>query len=388
MKNIVILGATGSIGTQSLDVIQACEGFRAFALSAHSNIELLETQIRRFCPAFACVTDETKARELKQMVQDTDTKILSGEDGLNEIAAHPKADTVITGIVGIAGLKGTLSAVKAGKRIGLANKETLVTAGDLVMEEARKSGATIIPVDSEHSAVFQSLAARVNPEDFDKELKRIILTASGGPFFGRTKEELASMTAADALKHPNWSMGAKITVDSATLMNKGLEVIEAKHLFGVSFDKISVLVHRQSIVHSMVEFADNAIIAQLGVPDMKLPIQYAITYPARLPMQENALDLTQKPLTFEEPDMDTFRCLSLAIQAGKIGGTMPAVLNGANEVAVALFLKGHIRFLDIAELVMGAMDAHNVIKSPALTDIFAADRWAREYVHEKTHTLK
>jgi len=388
LKNIVILGATGSIGTQSLDVIKACEGFRAFALSAHSNIELLETQIRQFRPAFACVTDETRARELKQRVQDTDTKILSGEDGLNEIAAHPKADTVITGIVGIAGLKATLSAVKAGKRIGLANKETLVTAGDLVMEEARKSGATIIPVDSEHSAVFQSLAARVNQEDFDQELKRIILTASGGPFFGKTKKELASITVKDALNHPNWSMGAKITVDCATLMNKGLEVIEAKHLFGVSFDKISVLVHRQSIVHSMVEFADNAIIAQLGVPDMKLPIQYAITYPARLPMQENQLDLTKAPLTFDTPDMDTFRCLALAIKAGKIGGTMPAVLNGANEAAVALFLKGDIGFLDIAQLVEGAMEGHSVIHTPTLSAIFEADRWAREYVQAKTHTLK
>ena len=388
MKNIVILGATGSIGTQSLDVIQNSEGFRAFALSAHSNIKLLETQIRQFRPAFACVTDETKARELKQKVQDTDTKILSGEDGLNEIAAHPEADTVITGIVGIAGLKATLSAVKAGKRIGLANKETLVTAGEMVMEEARKSGATIIPVDSEHSAVFQCLAARANPNDFERELKRIILTASGGPFFGKTRDELADMTAKDALKHPNWSMGAKITVDSATLMNKGLEVIEAKYLFGVPFDKISVLVHRQSIVHSMVEFADNTIIAQLGVPDMKMPIQYAIAYPKRLPAQGGALDLTQKTLSFDLPDTDTFRCLPLAIQAGKIGGTMPAVLNGANEAAVALFLKGHIRFLEIPDLVMGAMDAHKTIKTPTLSDIFEADHWAREYVSQKTHTLQ
>ncbi len=388
MKNIVILGATGSIGTQSLDVIQSNEGFRAFALSAHSNIKLLETQIRQFRPAFACVSDETKAKELKYKVQDTQTKILSGEDSLNELAAHPDVDTVITGIVGIAGLTATLSAVKAGKRIGLANKETLVTAGEMVMEEARKSGATIIPVDSEHSAVFQCLAARANPGDYDKELKRIILTASGGPFFGKARDELADMTAKDALKHPNWSMGAKITVDSATLMNKGLEVIEAKYLFGVPFDKISVLVHRQSIVHSMVEFQDNAIIAQLGVPDMKLPIQYAITYPARLSMQDNALDLTQKPLTFDLPDTDTFRCLPLAIQAGKIGGTMPAVLNGANEAAVALFLKGHIRFLDIADLVMGAMDAHKTIKAPTLSDIFEADHWAREYVSQKTHTLQ
>lgn len=387
MKNIVILGATGSIGTQSLEVIRDNEGFRAFALSAHSNIETLETQIRTYHPRFACVTDEKRAAELKIKAADTDTKILSGSEGLEEIAAHPDGDTVITGIVGIAGLAPTLAAVRAKKRIGLANKETLVTAGELVMGQARANKTEIIPVDSEHSAVFQSLAARENSEDFDKELKRIILTASGGPFFGKTKEDLKEITAKEALKHPNWSMGAKITVDSATLMNKGLEVIEAKHLFGVPFEKISVLVHRQSIVHSMVEFADNAVVAQLGVPDMKLPIQYAITYPKRLPMHDNVLDLTRTPLTFEEADTKTFRCLSLAILAGKTGGTMPAVLNGANEMAVALFLQDKIRFLDIADLVEGAMRDHENKENPALSDIFEADRWAREYVKKKLHTL-
>lgn len=388
MKNIVILGATGSIGTQSLEVIEEKEGFRAFALSAHSNIALLEQQIRKFRPRYACVTDLEKAKELKIKIADTGTQVLSGEEGLIEIASHGKADTVITGIVGIAGLKPTMAAVESGKRIGLANKETLVTAGDLVMSKAKGTGSEIIPVDSEHSAVFQCIAARVNKENYDAELKRIILTASGGPFFGKTKDELKNITVAQALNHPNWSMGAKITVDSATLMNKGLEVLEAKQLFAVSLDKISVLVHRQSIVHSMVEFADNAIIAQLGTPDMKLPIQYALTYPARLSMEGNALDLTKTPLTFETADTDTFRCLDLAISAGKQGGTKPTVLNGANEAAVAFFLDGKIGFLDIAELVEQALDAHKNVSDPTLSDIVEADKWAREYVLSKVHTLK
>ncbi len=387
MKNIVILGATGSIGTQSLEVIEANRGFRAFALSAHSNIAALETQIRKFRPRYACVTNVEKAAELKIKTADTDTEVLSGEAGLTQIASHPEADTVITGIVGIAGLGPTLAAVEAKKRIGLANKETLVTAGELVMEQARRNGAEIIPVDSEHSAIFQCLAARVNNEDYDSELKRILLTASGGPFYGKTKDELTQITAKEALRHPNWSMGAKITVDSATLMNKGLEVIEAKHLFGVPFEKVSVLVHRQSIVHSMVEFSDNAVIAQMGAPDMKLPIQYAITYPKRLPMRGNELNLTEAPLTFDTPDTETFRCLPLAVRAGKAGGTMPAVLNGANEAAVALFLNGKIRFLDIADLVEGAMNDHKSIQRPNLSDIYEADKWAREYVCAKLHTL-
>ena len=387
MKNIVILGSTGSIGTQSLDIIRDNKGFRAFALSAHSNIELLEKQVREFSPEYVCVTDRERYDELKIKIKDTNTKVLFGEDGLEEIAGTPFAETVITGIVGIAGLKPTLAAVDTKKRIGLANKETLVTAGELVMERAKKSGAEIIPVDSEHSAVFQSLASRVNPDDFDKEVKSIILTASGGPFFGKTKDELKNITVKEALRHPNWSMGAKITVDSATLMNKGLEIIEAKHLFSVPFEKISVLVHRQSIVHSMVEFADNAIIAQMGTPDMKLPIQYALTYPERLPMNDNRLDLTNTPLTFDTPDMDTFECLKLAISAGKTGGTAPVVLNGANEAAVELFLNEKIGFLDIAEVIKGALLSHKNIKSPNLSEIFNADRWAREYVLSNVHKL-
>ena len=387
LKKITILGSTGSIGTQSLEVIDDKKGFRAFALSVHSNIKLLEEQIRKFKPEFACVTDEVKAKELKISVADTDTKVLTGKDGLTEIASNPNADTVITAIVGVAGLEPTMAALESTKRIGLANKETLVTAGELVMNKARENGCEIIPVDSEHSAVFQCMSARVNDKNYDEEVKRIILTCSGGPFFGKTEEELKNITAKDALKHPNWDMGAKITIDSASLMNKGLEVLEAKHLFGVPFDKIEVLIHRQSIVHSMVEFCDNAIISQMGTPDMKLPIQYALTYPERLKMTKNELDLTKTPLTFEKPDMDTFRCLPLAIKAGKIGGTMPAVLNGANEAAVALFLNGKIGFLDIAELVCCAMEEHKKQEVKCVLDVLSADAWAREYVLSKIHKL-
>lgn len=388
MKNVVILGSTGSIGTQSLEVIEEKEGFAALAISGNSNIDLLENQARKFKPKFVAIPDEKKASELKIKLKDESTKILSGKESLEEIAALPEADIVITGIVGIAGLLPTLSAVKSGKRIGLANKETLVTAGDIVMDSAKKTGAEIIPVDSEHSAIFQCMAARVNDKDYDKELKRIILTASGGPFFGKTKDELKNITKNEALKHPNWTMGAKITIDSATLMNKGLEVIEAKSLFGVPLSKVDVLVHRQSIVHSMVEFSDNAVIAQLGVPDMKLPIQYALTYPKRLSMSDNALDLTKYTLTFDKPDKDTFKCLELAYRAGDAGGTMTTVLNGANEAAVGLFLEDKIRFLDIAAIVEMAMAEHKTIKNPSVCDILEIDLWAREYVNTNLHRLK
>ncbi len=388
MKNVVILGSTGSIGTQSLEVIEEKEGFSVLAISGNSNIELLENQSRKFKPKFVAVPDEKKAEELKIKLKDENVSVLSGKESLEEIAALPEADTVITGIVGIAGLLPTLSAVNAGKRIGLANKETLVTAGDIVMDAAKKTGAEIIPVDSEHSAIFQCLAARVNDKDYDKELKRILLTASGGPFFGKNKDELKNITKKEALKHPNWTMGAKITIDSATLMNKGLEVLEAKSLFGVPLSKVDVLVHRQSIVHSMVEFSDNAVIAQLGVPDMKLPIQYALTYPKRLSMSDNALDLTKHTLTFDEPDKDTFKCLALAYRAGEIGGTMTTVLNGANEAAVGLFLEDKIKFLDIGDIVEMAMSEHKTIKNPTVCDILEADRWAREYVNTNLHRLK
>lgn len=387
MKNVVILGSTGSIGRQSLEVIEEKQGFSVLAISGNSNIELLEKQVRKFNPKFVAVPDEIKAGELRVKIEDTKTKVLSGKESLEEIAALPEADIVITGIVGIAGLLPTLSAVRAGKRIGLANKETLVTAGDIVMETAKKTGAEIIPVDSEHSAIFQCLSARVNDKDYDTELKRIILTASGGPFFGKSSDELAPMKASDALKHPNWSMGAKITVDSATLMNKGLEVLEAKSLFSVPLSKVDVLVHRQSIVHSMVEFSDNAVIAQLGIPDMKLPIQYALTYPKRLSMNGNSLDLTKSALTFEKADEKTFKCLSLAYCAGNMGGTKPAVLNGANEVAVSLFLNEKIGFLDIANIVEMAIEEHKSIKAPTVSDILEADLWAREYVVQNLHKL-
>jgi len=387
MKNVVILGSTGSIGTQSLEVIEEKQGFSVLAISGNSNIELLEQQVRKFKPKYVAVPNELKAEELRYKISDTNTKVLSGKESLEEIAALPDADIVITGIVGIAGLHPTLAAVRAGKRIGLANKETLVTAGNIVMELSKKTGAEIIPVDSEHSAIFQCLAARVNKDDYETELKRIILTASGGPFFGKTRDELKNMTAKEALRHPNWSMGAKITIDSATLMNKGLEVLEAKSLFGVPLSKVDVLVHRQSIVHSMVEFSDNAIIAQLGTPDMKLPIQYALTYPKRLSMQENVLDLTEKALTFEKADVNTFKCLKLAYFAGDVGGTMPTVLNSANEAAVELFLNGKIGFLDIGDIIEAALDCHKVIKNPDISDIENTDIWAREYVVTNLHKL-
>ena len=388
MKNVVILGSTGSIGTQSLEVIEEKQGFSVLALSGNSNIELLEKQARKFKPKFVAVADKVKASELKVKIKDTNTQVLSGTKALEEIASLHEADTVITGIVGIAGLLPTLSAVRSGKRIGLANKETLVTAGDIVMSTAKETGAEIIPVDSEHSAIFQCMAARVNDKNYDNELKRIILTASGGPFFGKTKDELKNITKKDALKHPNWTMGAKITIDSATLMNKGLEVLEAKSLFSVPLSKVDVLVHRQSIVHSMVEFSDNAVIAQLGVPDMKLPIQYALTYPERLSMSDNALDLTKSALTFEKADLDTFKCLKLAYYAGKLSGTMPTVLNGANETAVALFLEEKIEFLDIGDIVEMAMSEHKNIQKPTVCEILDADAWAREYVINNLHKLK
>ncbi len=388
MKKVVILGSTGSIGTQSLEVIEEKQGFSVLAISGNSNIELLEKQVRKFHPKFVAVPNEDKAKELEIKIKDTNTLVLSGKESLEEIAALPDSDIVITGIVGIAGLLPTLAAVKAGKRIGLANKETLVTAGDIVMSTARITGAEIIPVDSEHSAIFQCVAARVNDKNYDSELKRILLTASGGPFFGKTKDELRTMKAVDALHHPNWSMGAKITVDSATLMNKGLEILEAKSLFSVPLSKVDVLVHRQSIVHSMVEFCDNAVIAQLGVPDMKLPIQYALTYPERLSMSDNALDLTKTPLTFEYADSNTFRCLSLAYKAGEAGGTLPTVLNGANEAAVALFLEGKIGFLDIGDIVEMAMSEHKITKNPEIADILSADIWAREYVTSNLHKIQ
>ena len=377
MKNLIILGSTGSIGTQALEVCRR-DGYEVTALAAGSNIELLEKQAREFKPLTVAVFDEQKAKDLKIKLADTNIKVLSGVDGVCQ-AAEGEGDIVLNSIVGIAGLRPTLSAIDAGKTVALANKETLVTGGEIVNRKAREKGVKILPVDSEHSAIFQSIQGA--PE---KSVKKILLTASGGPFYGKKKSDLENVSVKEALNHPNWSMGAKITIDSASLMNKGLEVIEAVHLFGLPARDIEVLVHRQSIVHSMVEFCDNAVLAQLGAPDMKLPIQYAITYPKRLPMTGNELDfLTCGNLTFEKPDKETFRCLDLAYKAGKTGHTMPCVLNGANEEAVFLFLSGKIGFLDIAETVEAAMGAHKIIKNPTLDDILYCDKWAREFVKSK-----
>lgn len=382
MKNISILGSTGSIGKQTLEVADKCN-LRVLGLSANSNIELLEEQIRRYNPRIVCVTDEKKADVLAERVKDTSARIVTGTDGLCEVATIDDAEIVVTSIVGIAGLVPTIAAINAGKNIALANKETLVTAGEIIMPLAQEKGVKILPVDSEHGAIFQAL----NGEDYNK-IKKIILTASGGPFFGKKRDELTHFTKENALKHPNWSMGAKITIDSATLMNKGLEVIEAKWLFGVDAKDIEVVVHRQSIVHSAVEFVDNSIIAQMGTPDMRLPISYAINYPDRVPSPAESLDFSKMlTLTFEKPDMETFKCLALAFRAIEIGGTMPAVLNGANEAAVELFLQDKIGFLDIADLVEGAMNNHKVYTDVTLENILKSDIEAREYVKANSHRV-
>jgi len=377
--NISILGSTGSIGTQTLDVTRAYPGISVKAITAHSNIKLLEEQIREFQPKLACVTDEAAAEELKIKVADTGTKIVSGKEGLIEAATVDGADTVVTAVVGISGLLPTISAIDAGKNIALANKETLVCGGHIVMDAARKKGVKILPVDSEHSAIFQSLQG--NP----KKIKKILLTASGGPFFGKTRAELQNIKPADALKHPNWDMGAKVTIDSSTLVNKGLEVIEAKWLFDVDIDQIEVLVHRQSVLHSAVMYEDNAVIAQLGTPDMKLPIQYALTYPDRLPMSGNELDFAKYPnLTFAHPDTDTFYALELAKKAGREGGILPTVFNSADEAAVELFLKEKISYLEITDSIADAMEQVKNIENPTIEQIFEADKFAREVVFNRS----
>ena len=370
---ISILGSTGSIGRQSLDVIAAC-GMRAAALTANRSVRELEEQARRFRPELAVLMEEDAAADLKVRLADTGVRVAAGMEGLLEAASLPGADTVLTAVVGMVGLRPTLAAIREGKRIALANKETLVCAGELVMSAAEASGAEILPVDSEHSALFQSLEGCRDRGG----VKRLILTCSGGPFYGRTASELKGMTREDALQHPNWSMGAKITVDSATLMNKGLEFIEAMHLYHMPPEKISIVIHRESIIHSLVEYCDNAMIAQLGTPDMRLPIQYALTWPERIPGPASPLDLWNcGPLTFGTPDLDTVRCLPLALEAARTGGTAGAILNGANEAAVARFLEGKIGFLDIAEQVARAMDQVPVVQRPTLEDILEADRAAR-----------
>lgn len=380
MKNISILGSTGSIGTQTLDIIRNNKDFKAVALSVNSNIDLLEEQIREFKPLYTCVCDEKKAKELKIRIADTNTKVISGNEGLSEISSVPECNTVVTAVVGISGLAPTIEAIKAKKTIALANKETLVTGGHIVTKLANENGVSILPVDSEHSAIFQSLQGSKNKS----EIKKIILTCSGGPFFGKTRQELENVTLQDALNHPNWDMGAKVTIDSSTLINKGLEVIEAKWLFGVDIDDIEVLVHRQSIVHSMVEYIDNGIIAQLGAPDMRLPIQYALTYPERRTMEKNEMDFTKYPtLTFQKPDTDTFFALELAYKAGKCGGIMPTIFNSSDEAAVDLFIKGKIKYTEISELIEYAMDKTKNIENPNLEDIYQADKSAREIVYNK-----
>ena len=373
---ISLLGSTGSIGRQSLEVIQAC-GMKVGALTANSNVVRMEEQARQFQPELAVMMDEQAAADLKVRLADTPVRVAGGLEGLLEAAELPKADTVITAVVGMVGLRPTMAAIREGKRIALANKETLVCAGQLVTEEARDYGAKILPVDSEHSALFQSLQGCKDRG----EVKRLILTCSGGPFFGKTRKELEWMTREDALQHPNWSMGAKITVDSATLMNKGLEFIEAMHLYQMPPEKIFIVVHRESIIHSLVEYCDNAMIAQLGTPDMRLPIQYALTWPERVAGPATPLDLCScGPLTFAQPDTETFQCLALALEAAKTGGTAGAILNGANEAAVALFLEGKIGFLDIADRVRGAMEQVKVIADPSMTQVLEADAAAREAV--------
>ena len=376
-RNITILGSTGSIGRQTLEVMEAL-GMGAAALTAHSSVELMEEQARRFRPELAVLADERAAADLRVRLADTNVRVLSGQEGLLEAAALPGADTVVAAMVGMAGLRPTLAAIREGKRVALANKETLVCAGPLVLEEARDYGARILPVDSEHCALFQCLEGNRDRG----EVKRLILTCSGGPFYGKKRQELQGMTREDALQHPNWSMGAKITVDSATLMNKGLEVMEAMHLYQMPVEKISVVIHRESIIHSLVEYCDNAMLAQLGTPDMRLPIQYALTWPHRVAGGPGTpLDLWRcGPLTFGEPDLDTFRCLALALEAARIGGTAGAILNGANEAAVGLFLEGKIGFLDIADKVALAMEQVAPVQDPALGDILEADRAAREAV--------
>lgn len=372
-----VIGSTGSIGTQTLDIARTCPGIKITALSAYSNIDLLERQAREFKPKIVCAVKEDAAKDLKIRLADTSIEVVSGENGLVEAACEKEADTVITAVVGISGLKPTIEAIKNKKNIALANKETMVTAGHIVTKLAKECGIKILPVDSEHSAIFQSLQGCRR----HSEIKKILLTASGGPFFGKKRDELKYVTPEQALKHPNWNMGAKVTIDSSTLVNKGLEVIEAKWLFDVDVSQIEVLVHRQSVVHSMVEFCDNGIIAQLGAPDMRLPIQYAVTYPNRMPMQQNETDFTKySSLTFEKPDTDTFFALELAFEAGRKGGNLACIFNSADEAAVELFMQRKIGYLEISEKIQEAMENVKFIENPTLQDVFETDMLAREYV--------
>ena len=379
MKKIAILGSTGSIGTQTLDVVRANKDIEVLGISAGRNIAKLEEQIREFSPKLAAVWDEKAAEDLEQKIQDTDTKVVSGMDGLLELATMPETEILVTAIVGMLGIRPTIEAIRAGKDIALANKETLVTAGHLIMPMAKEYGVKILPVDSEHSAIFQAL----NGED-SKEIHKLLITASGGPFRGRKRDDLEKVTLEDTLKHPNWVMGQKITVDSATLVNKGLEVMEAKWLFGVDLDHIQVVVQPQSVIHSMVEFEDGGIIAQLGTPDMRLPIQYALYYPHRRYLAGDRLDFAKLgQITFEEPDMETFLGLPMAIRASREGGSMPTVFNAANELAVKKFLHREIRFLDIYDIIGQAMERHKKIEYPKLDDILAVENETYQWIESR-----
>lgn len=381
MKAIGVLGSTGSIGTQTLEIVRNNKDLKVVALAAGTNVTLMEQQVREFQPRLAVMGNADAANDLKQRLQDTDTRVLTGMDGMLEMAVLEEMDVFVTAIVGMIGIRPTIAAIEAGKTIALANKETLVTAGHLIMPLAKEKKVSILPVDSEHSAIFQSMQG-----ENKSRVSKILLTASGGPFRGRKREELTDITVEDALKHPNWSMGRKITIDSATLVNKGLEVIEAKWLFGVEPQQIQVVVHPQSIIHSMVEYVDGGIIAQLGMPDMKLPIQYALFYPDRRPMDGKRVDFfALQSISFEAPDTETFRGLAMAYDAIAKGGSMPTVFNAANEKAVGLFLEKKIRFLEIYELIQGAMENHRVVETPTVDEILNAEKEAYDYISVRMH---
>ena len=380
-RKIGILGSTGSIGTQTLEIVRSNPDFKVIALAAGSNVDLMEKQAREFQPELCVMWTEEAAKELRLRLSDTSVTVLAGMDGLLTLAVMPEIQILVTAIVGMIGLRPTIAAIEAGKIIALANKETLVTAGHIIMPLAAKMEVPILPVDSEHSAIFQSMCGQSR-----KKVSKILLTASGGPFRGKKRQELLDITVEDALKHPNWSMGRKITIDSATLVNKGLEVIEAKWLFEVEPENIQVVVHPQSVIHSMVEYEDGAVMAQLGTPDMKLPIQYALFYPDRRFLKGDRLDFkTLKSITLEEPDMETFEGLKLAYEVGKEGGSLPTVFNAANEYAVARFLKGEIAFLEIYEMIKSCLAAHTKIEHPDLEDILQTQAWVDDYILTKYH---
>jgi 1-deoxy-D-xylulose-5-phosphate reductoisomerase len=384
MKSIIILGSTGSIGTNTLDIVQRFpEEFQVVGLTAGGNIDKLEAQIRWFKPKMVAVSTKSSAATLRTRCAGLSVEILAGEDGIAQVAAMPGAELVISAIVGAAGLIPTLAAIRSGKHIALANKEPMVMAGKLMQDEAHKHGVRIFPVDSEHSAIFQSLEGHRL-----QDVRRLILTASGGALWTFTKEQLHSVPPERALQHPNWKMGSKITIDSATLMNKGLEVVEARWLFGISESRIDVLVHRESIIHSLVEYEDRSMIAQLGLPDMRTPISYAMRYPERMPLDLPSLDLTEVgKLTFAKPDHDRFPCLNLGYESLRVGGTMPAAMNAANEVAVEAFLNGGVRFVEIADVIRSTMEAHTQREIAGLDDALEADRWAREKAESLVHAL-